>query len=256
MILGRKKSNRELNAAPGVRYEELPQNVGRARIRNRLAQRARGDYLLFLDGDSGLIRPDFLSIYLAHAHPDRVCCGGTEYAPLPPRDPNLWLHWHYGKTREARSVAERRQHPWEGFTSNNFLVPRSIHLQYPFEEELREYGHEDTLYGLRLQEMEIPVDHIDNPVAHLGLEESGVFLEKQRKALENLHTLKQSGYPVHTRLLEQVDWLEGLGLSLLVRKLLRPILPALKRYLRSGKPALRALDLYKLGAYLDLTAKS
>jgi len=251
-----KMRNRELIRMEGVRYEELPRNVGRARIRNRLAQMAKEDYVLFLDGDSDMVKSDFLSTYWDHAHPGRVCCGGTVYSTSPPEDLRLWLHWQYGRTREARPVRERQEQPWEGFTSNNFLIPRSLLLQNPFEEKLREYGHEDTLFGLRLREMRIPVDQIDNPVGHRGLEIAEIFLEKQLQALRNLHRLKRSGFPVQTRLLEQADRLEAWGLSRPALGVLHPFLPALRKYLLSGKPALQALDLYKLGCYLHLVRKA
>src|SRR5688572_12330280 len=49
-----RKRHRYLNEEPEVRYVELRENIGRAAIRNRLAQDANFNYLLFLDNDSGL----------------------------------------------------------------------------------------------------------------------------------------------------------------------------------------------------------
>ncbi len=44
-------------------YIELPENIGRAKIRNRFLYVAKGDHLLFLDCDSAIIRADFLKTY-------------------------------------------------------------------------------------------------------------------------------------------------------------------------------------------------
>ena len=47
-----KKINREISSTPSVKYLELPENIGRAAIRNRLAETAKYPYLLYLDRKS------------------------------------------------------------------------------------------------------------------------------------------------------------------------------------------------------------
>ena len=47
-----KVSNRSIDLLMRVNYVELSENLGRSKIRNRLAKSARYDYLLFLDADS------------------------------------------------------------------------------------------------------------------------------------------------------------------------------------------------------------
>ena len=56
--------NREIGDNAAVRYREMPQNLGRGPIRNRMAREALGDYLIMLDVDSWP-NPTYLSNYLA-----------------------------------------------------------------------------------------------------------------------------------------------------------------------------------------------
>ena len=47
-----KERNRAINALAHCRLIELEENVGRARIRNRLADEAQHEWLLFMDADA------------------------------------------------------------------------------------------------------------------------------------------------------------------------------------------------------------
>ncbi|MEM1216194.1 MAG: glycosyltransferase [Bacteroidota bacterium] len=195
-----------------VRYEVLLENIGRAAIRNRLAERAQYDYLLFLDGDSGVVRDDFLVNYSAHLAPQQVLCGGRIYAAQVPTDPTLRLHWHYGHARETRALAERQAHPHHGFMTNNFVVPKNLLAAIPFEEAITQYGHEDTLWGHALQAANIPILHLDNPISHLGLEAAEHWLGKQQQAIENLYRLHRQFPQLDTKALRYWRKLHRFGL--------------------------------------------
>lgn len=244
-----KIKNRLLQDIQNLRYEELDQNIGRSAIRNRLVEMAKFPYLLFLDCDSKVIRHTFIRDYHTHLSPDTVLYGGRTYTPDPPADPDLLLHWQFGVKRESFPATLRRAEPYHRFMTNNFLAPKSILKKIPFEERIRQYGHEDTLFGFELKQRQIPIFHLDNPVEHQGLETAGVFLEKTERAVANL-AIVQNIYPhVETTLLK---W----------GNLLRPFFPAgagadrLKRRIRNkllaGNASLFWLDLYKLVCYLSL----
>jgi glycosyltransferase involved in cell wall biosynthesis len=47
-----KNKNRLLQKLPFVTYQELTQNIGRSAIRNKLAEAANYDFLMFVDCDS------------------------------------------------------------------------------------------------------------------------------------------------------------------------------------------------------------
>ena len=246
-----KRVNREIRSLQLVRYRELAQNLGRSRIRNALAREARFPFLLFLDGDAAVVREDFLERYLACIPGEAVWCGGGEYQRTPPEDPSKRLHWTYGTYREQLPVAIRARHPHEAFKTFNFLVPRSVLVHIPFEEEITGYGHEDTLWGMALARHGVAIHHLDNPVRHDGLETAPVFLAKQRAAVDTLVRLLANYPDFPSRLAHAGHRLEKWRLKALVSALLLRLMPVMERVLlhHTSTLALPVLDLYKL-AYL------
>ena len=239
--------NRSLQAIPGVRYEELPQNVGRSAIRNHLADRASFPYLLFMDCDSAVLNRDYMAQYAARRQPDVVLYGGRVYAAEPPENADFLLHWTVGKAREEWSAERRAKRPWHAFMTNNFLIAKEIFQSIRFDERLREYGHEDTLFGMELERRRVPVLHLDNPLEHIGLESAEVFLRKSELAVQNLLWLREQGIVLPTRLLTLSRLLEKAGLRRLLRFVLSRWEAYFRRNLLSDKPVLRYLDALKLG---------
>ena len=242
--------NRPLAALPGVRYEELPANVGRAAIRNQLAASAAHEWLLLLDNDSLLPDEQFLARY-AQATTVRpvatLFVGGTTYLPTPPADPGLRLRWLYGRAREMRPPAARQRDPGGQLSINNALVKKELLLKFPLDERLSGYGHEDTRFGLELARAGVVVRHLDNPVLHDGLEPAAVFLEKSQQAVRNLaQVLRTDGLGANTRLARTAARLRRVGLAGAARAALAALAPALRRNLLSARPSLRALDALKL----------
>jgi len=58
------EENRTIENLPHVRYIIREKNVGRSAIRNFLVSQAKGDRLLFIDGDLSLNNPSFIRNYL------------------------------------------------------------------------------------------------------------------------------------------------------------------------------------------------
>lgn len=242
--------NRELAGFSGVNYEEASQNMGRSRVRNALAQRARYPFLQFMDCDSGIVRPDFLQKYTRALQADTVLCGGCVYARERPVQRELVLHWLYGKAREEIPVDQRAQRPHHAFKTNNFVVPASVIRQFPFDDRLRRYGHEDTLFGHELALAGIPVQHLDNPLEHVGLEPIDVYLRKAEQALYNLAFLRQQESVIQTRMTVAYTRLQRWGLSQLAEWAWRPLQGLFQRNLRSQHPDLRIFDAWRLGIFL------
>jgi hypothetical protein len=130
-----------------------------------------------------------------------VWVGGRSYEETPP-GPDLRVHWHYGHRREVKPAEQRLKHRYLGFQSNNFVATKEVLLQFPFPEDVAGYGHEDTLWGQQLEDQEVWLFHINNPVIHLGLETNEVFLRKQREAIRNLTLLHQQSPHLRTRLID------------------------------------------------------
>lgn len=242
-----KLQNAPLGALARVRYRELPRNIGRSAIRNRLAAAARFPWLLLLDNDSELPDPHFLARYAAARHTAPVLVGGTTYETTPPADAALHLRWLYGRQREARSAAVRQQAPHGQLTLNNMLVQARIFRKYGLDEKLKCYGHEDTKFGWLLRKAGIIVRHIDNPVLHDGLEPAELFLQKSYEAVRNLVRLyKAEGLGAETKLLSAALRLHRWGLSEAVRAAFSLRYQQVQRNLLSDKPSLRQLDALKL----------
>jgi glycosyltransferase involved in cell wall biosynthesis len=240
--------NRLLAEDTHVSYRELPRNVGRAAIRNRLAAAAQHEWLLLLDNDS--LPPDghFLARYAAVATGRAdVIIGGTGYRATPPADPALHLRWLYGKAREARPAVVRQVAPHNQLTINNALIRTDVFRRFPLDEDLSGYGHEDTKFGLALAAAGTPLLHIDNPVLHEGLEPAAVFLQKSEQAVRNLAQLyRAENLATESRLLQMALRLRRLGLARAARAALGVAAPALRQQLLSATPRLRAFDLLKL----------
>jgi GT2 family glycosyltransferase len=172
-------------------YIELNCNIGRSKIRNLFTEYAQFDYLLFLDCDSLVVAPDFVSNYISaiQQQPD-VVCGGRMYESKKPSREKL-LRWKYGVCRESKSAEERSKQPSKSFMTNNFLIRKAILKSIRFDERLTQYGHEDTLFGFALKRNEITVMHIHNPVLNGDIETNDDFLSKTKAGIENLHSLMQ-----------------------------------------------------------------
>lgn len=244
--------NREIGSYKSVKYFELPANMGRAAIRNRLAQSARFTYLVYLDADSELPGNDFLKRYAENVYNAKVICGGTIYDSEPP-EPEKMLRWVYGRKREQLSPAERQK---KGFsiTANNFLVSRDIILKYPFRETISGYGHEDTVLGYDLHKAGIQILHIDNPVVHKGLETSEEYLSKTGDALKNLLLIDENfindpEFGDHSFLLKIRKLCKTLKLRRIVAWLFRKNTRVIEKNLTGPKPRLWVFDLYKIGFF-------
>ncbi|UOQ99686.1 glycosyltransferase [Hymenobacter sp. 5317J-9] len=240
-------ANRPLGAHPGVQYREFPRNVGRAAIRNQLAAAAQHEWLLLLDNDSMLPDSQFLARYAAARQLAHVLIGGTCYEVAPPAEAALHLRWLYGQVREARPASVRQAAPYGQLTINNALIRADVFRQFPLDERLTGYGHEDTRFGQELAAARVSIRHLDNPVLHAGLEPAALFLQKTEQAVRNLaRVYHEDGPGTDSRLLRLALRLRRLGLAAPMRAALGAAAPVLRRQLLSDRPGLGALDALKL----------
>jgi glycosyltransferase involved in cell wall biosynthesis len=255
-----KEEYRRVNSAidlPYLSYIQLTENVGRSKIRNRLAQAATYPYLIFMDCDSAVPSEAYIDNYLPYFKENIVCYGGRIYEDEKP-DKQKILSWKYGKKRESLPSPEREKESNYGFETNNFLIHKPLFETIQFNEDLSEYGHEDTLFGIQLLKQGIRIQHIDNPLVHLGLEDAETFIAKTEKAVANLRKIDkilQETDPAsvnHSHLIRMERSLRKWGLIPLAAILFVLIKPLLKRNLLSGSPSLFLFDIYKLGTLCRL----
>jgi hypothetical protein len=131
----------------------------------------------------------FLQKWLEYLPQNRVICGGVLYHESPPGDPDKILRWKYGRRKDQLKASERNKNPYTHFITFNVLIDKSIFSKIRFYEELKQYGHEDTLFGYQLKKAGIDVLHIDNGLLHEGLETNRDFITKMKLSIENLSKL-------------------------------------------------------------------
>ena len=223
-------------------------NLGRASIRNRLAKEAKGEWLLFIDSDAEVKSQNFIADYLTASDESQVVCGGTGNLPKCPR-PEARLRYDYEVAAEKRlTLSYRSQHPYAQFTTFNFLIKRNLFLSIRFDESLKQYGHEDTQFGLELKKRNINVLHIENKLIHLGLEDAEDYLQKTETALRTLATMSLEQRQ-NVRISAFALRLKRRYLYGFVRILFKMTKPMLRANLLGKHPSQLLFTFYKLGFY-------
>lgn len=168
-------------------YITLSKNVGRAKIRNLFLEYAKFEYLLFLDCDGLIPNSKFLSIYIDRIllNTSDVICGGRIYRTQKPNR-NYFLNWDYGIKKESIPFRVRTKSPYISFMTNNFIIKKTVLQELRFDENIIEYGHEDTLFGFLLKHNNKIISHINNPVINGDLITNSDFMQNTAKGISNL----------------------------------------------------------------------
>ncbi len=234
-----------------IRVILFDKNMGRAATRNRFLPYSRNEYLLFLDCDSEIVDEKFLQNYFFSIQTGvKVVCGGRIYPPRP-ADKKYALHWKYGKYRESRSAEHRKRDSNQSFMTNNFLIKKDIFERFQFNEELKNYGHEDTLLGFQLMQAGVEIDHIDNAIVHGALATNKELLEKTKSAISNLEYIlkllnNDKKFIDSVHLLRSYFRLKRYGLIFFLRLIVRPGCWILESFLQRGVVNLKLFSFYKL----------
>ena len=253
------EENRRIEKLLFCTYEVLDINIGRSAVRNRLADKAIYDHLLFLDCDGEVSSWHYVEKYLSFCNEDSVVIGGTAY-DRDNRDKKYSLRLKYGRAREAKMAMEReRNGKYSHFSTFNFLISKNIFQKIRFDETIRGYGHEDTLFGHQIAEMDCEVHHIDNPLIHKGLDGNETFLRKTEEGTRNLYFLYQTGdYPFlanQSRLLSTFINIEKKNLTPFFASLFKSTGKLLRKNLIGKCPSLLIFDLYKLLYLANISRK-
>jgi len=239
--------NASIHSLPNCRHIILKENIGRSAIRNRLADEARYEHLLFMDCDAEVFSTYYIEKYLIFCHEPCVVIGGTAYE-ADNHNPDDSLRLKYGRKREARHANERGKN---NFATFNFLISKAIFNKVRFDESIRGYGHEDMLFGHGLHLLGFQFIQIENPLIHKGIDDNLTFLAKTDEATKNLFLLYQTGrYPFLTEesvLLKSYLLVKKAGLRRLLAWSFITSASIIRKQLCSTNPSLLLYDLYKLG---------
>lgn len=234
----------------------LDKNIGRSKIRNLLAATATYEWLLFLDCDTFPKNMLFIASYFKQAQQTSCLAtfGGLDYLKEKPKNDQL-LRWVYGKKREVKTIDNRRRFPYQFSFLSNFLIRKSVFESLQLDETITTYGYEDAVFIDSLKNKNILIDQIDNPVYHLNIENSNLFLSKTKEALQTLLSLKQVQIQTSTKLLSAFYILQKLKLVTITGTLYNYIAGLLEKNLLSKKPSMILFDLYKIGYFCSLNKK-
>lgn len=240
--------NSEISALPHCSYIVRDKNVGRAAIRNFLAQQAHYEWLLFIDADMTVVRDDFILRYLETPLESQVVYGGYEVGKGDATN----LRYRY-ETAEAHehTAEQRQQRPYLHFHTSNFMVSRQVMGEHPFDERFRNYGYEDVFFGKQLRQAGIAIHHIDNPMGFCDFEENAHFVSKTEEGLRTLHQFRNDlrGYS------NLITFVDGIHLGVVrgcIRLWHRCFKGMERKNLTGSHPSLRVFKLYKLGYFLEI----
>ena len=251
------EENKSIDKLKNVSYKVLDSNIGRSAIRNLLAKDANYDLLLFLDADVIPVNNKFISNYLgALTKSTQIIYGGILYQEESPTESHL-LRWVYGKKREALSVVKRNENIYLSFLTLNFIIRKTVFNSVSFNEDIPNLRNEDTLFSYNLKQEKIAIGHIENPVYHLGLEDSETFLKKAIESQDVMNLfLEENLIDInYTQITKTIYKLKKIKLDRLF-SMSHPFTKKLfKANLLSKKPSLFIFDLYKL-SYLCYISKN
>jgi|TARA_B110000967_G_scaffold21083_1_gene19599 hypothetical protein len=250
-------ANESINSLKNTNYKVLGSNIGRSSIRNLLAKDAKYDLLLFLDADVIPVKKDFISKYLnSVTDSTNIIYGGIRYQEESPKKAHL-LRWVYGRKREALPVTKRNKNIYLSFLTLNFIIRKTIFDSVSFNEDIPNLRNEDTLFSFNLKQAKIALSHIENPVYHLGLEDSNIFLKKSIESQDAMNQFLDEGLIdiKYTLITKTIYRLKKIKLDRLFSMTYPFTEKLFVTNLLSSKPSLFIFDLYKL-SYLCYISKN
>lgn len=244
-------SNNKIESLAGCSFIKLDKNIGRAAIRNFLAKRSKCDTLLFLDCDAEVRSNDFIEKYIEAGKRSTVVCGGLVHSNTPPAIGHE-LRYKYEKNADKNRRAKYRSiSPYSHFSTFSFMIKRDVFLEIGFDEHFVQYGYEDVLFGIKLKEKEIAIEHIDNPLIHTGIETNEIFLKKTETAIKTLSGMHDK-FNNDTTLLKWYATADKMYLSGVLNLIWIIFHKLMRKNLLSHHPALFFFSLYKVSLFAHI----
>ncbi|HRE77009.1 MAG TPA: glycosyltransferase family A protein [Flavobacterium sp.] len=229
-------------------YSENETNFGRTKTRQILAEKAKFDWVLFLDADVIPETENFIKNYISSINEtNAVIFGGYKYEKKQPESPTT-LRYKYGKEREEKSPEFRSKKPYQYVFSGNMMIQKKLFLELNYDEKEKFYGM-DIYFAYQLFLRKISIHHIDNSIFHLGLETNEVFFEKSLQSVVSRKRLLADKIDIEqlNPLLSHYKKIKKYRLILATKIIFNIFEQFLKRNILSKNPNLFYFDLYRLG---------
>ena len=231
-----------------IRLDTNEVNLGRTANRQLLAESAKYDWLLFLDADVMPKQEKYIDNYLNEVENNfDFVFGGFAYKKTKPTRGHE-LRWRYGLKNEYVEARVRNRSPYKMIISANFMCRKSNFIK--LNSMIEHYGYGlDNYFGSLLKTNNCKVNHINNEVYHMGLEESGIYLNKKEQAAETLLKLHEQGkIDTHQNdLLSLFIKLKNNRLTGVFSFVYKCLKPLMRKNLLSRKPSIKLLQFYKIG---------
>lgn len=244
-------SNSKIENLAGCSFIRLEKNIGRAAIRNLLAEKSHYDTLLFIDCDAEVRSNDFIEKYIQAGNKSSVVCGGLVHSDIQPAFGHELRYKYEKKADKKRSARYRRISPYSRFSTFSFMIKRDIFFEIGFDEQFVQYGYEDVLFGIRLKEKNITIEHIDNPLTHTGIETNEIFLKKAETAIKTL-TGMHCKFNDDTTLLKWYTTADKMFLSGALNLIWIILNKQMQNNLTGRHPSLFVFSIYKLSLFAHL----
>ena len=210
-----------------------------------MADQSKYEKLLFLDCDAEVKDKKFLKKYVEASDKASVVCGGLTHPDEIPMKGQELRYLYEKNAAYERSAGFRSQNPYLRFTSFSFMIDRDVFMKIRFDESYVRYGYEDVQFGHELEENGVSILHIDNPLAHIGLDDSASYLNKTRQAVQNAFD-HQDEIGDSSKLLTNYNKVRSLRMRWVFRFFWAFFQKSMEKNLLGPKPKLRIFSLYKL----------
>ncbi len=240
-----------------VSYLPLVENIGRSKIRNRMADLAKGEWVLFMDCDMEPGDVAYLQRYAQQMRGDAdVVCGGLYFGERP-EDRLFLLRWRSDILKNRTWARLLKRNVPTPISTGNFMIRRELYQRVRFSENLSGYGQEDQLFGLELSRTESRVLWIDNPTRHLGSEANAEYIAKIQESLVNLARVWNANPSFHrdmsraSKRMRSVHRMIKFRYGYVLLVLFRMLRGRLERYIQQGSRWMFFFNFYQTGFLLQ-----
>ena len=248
--------NENVNALSNCSFITLKENLAHRENRNSLAEKAKFDYFLFIDGDSIIIHDNYIKKYIHNLADFDVIYGGRLHPEKCPSD-NQKLRWKYGRFIEDKSAANRKKKSYQSLLFNNTIIKKDCFNKVKFDKKIKKYGHDDTQFSYQLSLLKSKVNHIENPIEHGDIDTNLDYLNKTKESLENLITLyKEEKIDIKfIKLVQLYHFLKKSKSTFIISKLYSFIEKSLFENLTGNNPNLLVFNMFRIGYLCTINSK-